>query len=279
MKDFDYLIVGAGASGLMLAYRMANDMYFDDKSILIIDQEKNKGNDRTWCCWSKPNSEWDYLATKSWNKIYFGSPEYSEKLKTEPYQYHMIRSEEFYEELWRTIDKKKNIIFRHESFQSLKDNGNHVVVVTSSKIYKVKKVFSSVLFDGTFELQNKFPVLKQHFIGWFIKTEDDCFDDEVATFMDFDIPQHGNTRFMYVLPTSKKEALVEYTLFSESLLTEEEYEEAIKAYLKNKNIKSYDIIEKERGSIPMTSYVFHKSNTKNIMFIGTAGGWTKARTG
>ena len=70
MNDFDYIIVGAGASGLMLAYRMANDAFYDDKSILIIDEIKDKGNDRTWCYWDKPNGEWDTLLKKSWKKIF-----------------------------------------------------------------------------------------------------------------------------------------------------------------------------------------------------------------
>ena len=44
--------------------------------------------------------------------------------------------------------------------------------------------------------------------------------------MDFSVPQKGNTRFMYVLPISATEALVEYTLFSEHLLEKTAYEEA-----------------------------------------------------
>ena len=41
MKQYDYIILGAGASGLMLAFRMSQDIFFDEKSILIIDQEKD----------------------------------------------------------------------------------------------------------------------------------------------------------------------------------------------------------------------------------------------
>ena len=36
--------------------------------------------------------------------------------------------------------------------------------------------------------------------------------------MDFSIDQNFTTQFMYILPFSKTEALVEYTLFSENLL-------------------------------------------------------------
>ena len=76
MTNYDYIILGAGASGLMLAYRMASDTFFDDKSILIIDKEKQKGNDRTWCFWENGEGEWDDILTKTWSKIYFGSDNY-----------------------------------------------------------------------------------------------------------------------------------------------------------------------------------------------------------
>ena len=47
--------------------------------------------------------------------------------------------------------------------------------------------------------------------------------------MDFDIPQEGSTRFMYVLPINSMEALVEYTVFSEELLDYSRYESGIKS--------------------------------------------------
>jgi lycopene beta-cyclase len=97
--------------------------------------------------------------------------------------------------------------------------------------------------------------------------------------MDFSVEQKGNTRFMYVLPTSEHEALLEYTLFSKDLLHKEAYESEIKNYITNLGITEYEIIEKEQGNIPMTCYPFWKHNTKNIINIGSAGGWTKASTG
>ena len=71
--------------------------------------------------------------------------------------------------------------------------------------------------------QDKYPVLQQHFVGWFIKTKQAAFDPEKVLFMDFDIPQRNETRFLYVLPLDQYNALVEYTLFSEKLLKQEEY--------------------------------------------------------
>ena len=141
------------------------------------------------------------------------------------------------------------------------------------------KLLNSILDKTVYETQQKYPVLQQHFVGWFVKTKTDCFDDSIATFMDFNIPQNGNTRFMYVLPIDKNIALFEYTLFSKDLLEHSDYEEAIKDYLKEKKITDFEILEKENGAIPMTSFKFEELNSYNILNIGTAGGWTKASTG
>jgi lycopene beta-cyclase len=127
--------------------------------------------------------------------------------------------------------------------------------------------------------QTKYPLLQQHFVGWFIKSKEEVFEKETATFMDFSVEQKGNTRFMYVLPTSSTEALLEYTLFSKELLALSEYENEIQNYIQKLGITEYEIVEKEQGNIPMTCLPFWKNNSKNILNIGSAGGWTKASTG
>ena len=279
MTRSSYIILGAGASGLLLAYRMSQDSYFDDKSILIIDQVKDKGNDKTWCYWEEGEGEWDELLTKKWPKVLFGSKDFTETLDISPYSYKMIRSEKFYHKLWRSISLKSNITFVEDSVKSYSEIDNRVKVVTNKSTYFGLKLLNSIPDKKVYETQQKYPVLQQHFVGWFVKTKTDCFDNSIATFMDFNIPQNGNTRFMYVLPIDKNIALFEYTLFSKDLLEHSKYEEAIKDYLKEKKVTDFEILEKENGAIPMTSFKFEELNSNSILNIGTAGGWTKASTG
>jgi lycopene beta-cyclase len=279
MTQSSYIILGAGASGLLLAYRMSLDSYFDDKSILIIDQVKDKGNDKTWCYWEEGEGEWDELLTKKWPNVFFGSEHFTNTIDISPYSYKMIRSEKFYNKLWRSIDLKPNITFVEDSVKKYAELDNRVKVVTNKSIYFGLKLLNSIPDKIAYEKQQKYPVLQQHFMGWFVKTKIDCFEDSTATFMDFNIPQHGNTRFMYVLPIDKNMALFEYTLFSKDLLEHSEYEDAIKDYLKEKKVTDYEILEKENGAIPMTSFKFEELNSNSILNIGTAGGWTKASTG
>lgn len=268
-----------GASGLMLAYHMISDSFFLKKKILIIDKEVKNKNDRTWSYWEKGEESWDAIVHKKWSAISFASTEYSADIHITPYQYKTIRSADFYEFIIPLLKESDSIEIAHEQLLAIKDEGSIVEVETDQRIYLTNKVFNSVLLTKPHLDQKKHPVLNQHFIGWFVKTEQPIFDDTKATFMDFTVLQKGNTRFMYVLPTSKTEALVEYTLFSEELLDNQEYEDEIVKYLHNLGEENYKIVEKEKGCIPMTSYDFQKHNSKNVLHIGTAGGWTKASTG
>ena len=279
MQNHDYIITGSGASGLMLAYRMAKDSFFDTASILIIDKEKKTSNDRTWCFWENDKGEWDDLVHKSWNKILFDSHSYKKSIPLQSYTYKMIRSAKFYEKLWNFIDSKNNISFIKANVTSISDTPEGAFVETSTGQYRAVKLLNSIDLDQKYTRQEEYPVLLQHFTGWFIETKKNVFDDSVATFMDFTVDQKMNTRFMYVLPVSANKALFEYTLFSKDILTKEEYERELQKYLELNSISEYTIIEKEKGIIPMTSFKFWQDNSKNILNIGTVGGWTKASTG
>lgn len=277
---FDYIILGAGASGLMLADAMISDAFFSGKSILILDKDAKQINDRTWCFWEKDKGKFDALVYKEWNHIYFAGKQFSKRYSINPYTYKMIRGIDFYASLLEKIETHPNVFFKQAEVVNLSDDGETVGVFTAEDAYTASKVFNSIFSYEMIPEQRKYPVLQQHFIGWFVKTKKPIFDADQATYMDFSIPQKGNTRFMYVLPTSETEALVEYTLFSKDLLSKEEYEKAIEEYIRTDlGCSEYEITETEMGSIPMTCYDFHEHHSENIRNIGTAGGWAKPSTG
>ncbi|HBO30621.1 MAG TPA: lycopene cyclase [Leeuwenhoekiella sp.] len=278
-NHFDYIILGAGLSGLMLAYRMSQDAFFKDKSVLILDKSDKKINDRTWCFWSQHTAEWDAVISKKWKTIRFKSVGFDAEIPLKKYTYSKIEGLDFYNQIFEQFQASKNFQFRTETYLSHREHSFSVEVQTKNNIYSAAKLFTSILPPERLEKQTQYPVLQQHFIGWEVETPSSVFEPEIATFMDFDIPQRGNTRFMYVLPTAKNKALVEYTLFSEKLLPKAEYEVAIQEYLEELGVTEYTIHSKEQGSIPMTAFPFEQFNSKNILHIGTAGGWTRGSTG
>jgi lycopene beta-cyclase len=265
----------------MLANGMSRDPFFAQKKILLIDQDKKLANDRTWCFWEDSSNEGkcDKILFHSWNQILVKDNFKTMPCDIAPLKYKMIRSKDFYTAMWADIRQATNIDIVFEKIVSTDQKSGYATVNCIDKTYKANHVFNSIFNPENLVPNHGFPYLKQHFIGWFIKTDHDVFDTDTATFMDFSVEQKGNTRFMYVLPWSKNEALIEYTLFSENLLSDNEYTDAIKSYISDLGIKDYTITETERGIIPMTTYPFEAHNTANITYIGTAGGWAKACTG
>lgn len=279
IPHFDYIFTGTGLASLMTVYKMVLSGKFSDKSILLLDKNSKKINDRTWCFWEKEESVWNSVISKKWDSALFASENFKRDMDLKPYSYNKIKGLDFYNFVFKTISKQPNITFLNEKVTNINELETHVFVGTEENRYTGNYLFNSIYTKAFAERQNKYPVLQQHFVGWFVKTKEEVFNPEEVTFMDFSVEQKGNTRFMYVLPMSKTEALVEYTLFSEKLLPKEEYEKAIELYLKKLGTENYEILEKEEGSIPMTCYPFWKKNTKRVLNIGTAGGWTKASTG
>ena len=278
MQHYHYIFTGTGLSSMMTVYEMVVSGNFKDKSILLIDENAKKTNDRTWCFWDEKNT-FDNIISKSWNTALFADSHVERVLDLSPYQYKMIKGLDFYTLILETILKESNIHFIQQKVLDFEELGNHCVVKTETQSFTCNQVFNSIFNPEMVKSQSKYPLLQQHFVGWFIKSKTAVFHPNQATFMDFSVEQKGNTRFMYVLPFSATEALIEYTLFSKDLLETSEYEIAIQNYIQKLGITEYEIIEKEHGNIPMTSYPFWKHNSKNIINIGSAGGWTKASTG
>jgi lycopene beta-cyclase len=279
MQHYNYIFTGSGLSALMTVYEMILSGKFNDKSILLLDENSKNTNDRTWCFWDEKDTSWQNAVSEKWDFAIFSDTKYRRVLDLKPYTYCMVKGLDFYKQVFDLIKKQPNIDFSNQKVVAIEENENLIFVKTESTIFSCDKLFNSIYDKKIIENQSKYPLLQQHFIGWFIKTRQEVFNPEQATFMDFSVAQKGNTRFMYVLPTSKNEALLEYTLFSHKYLNNREYETEIKSYIDKLGITDYEIIEKEKGSIPMTCYPFWKKNTKNVINIGTAGGWTKASTG
>ena len=55
MPKYDYIIIGAGAAGLLLADALGKEEFFASKSILVLDKNDKTKNDRTRCFWGQKN--------------------------------------------------------------------------------------------------------------------------------------------------------------------------------------------------------------------------------
>jgi lycopene beta-cyclase len=108
MKHYHYIFTGAGLSALMTVYEMVLSGKFKDKSILLIDENSKKTNDRTWCFWDDKNLYND-LASAKWNAAWFKNKHFERELNLQPYQYKMVKGLDFYNRVFDLISKENNI--------------------------------------------------------------------------------------------------------------------------------------------------------------------------
>lgn len=280
MEYFDLILAGGGAAGLGLAYYMVNSP-LKDHSILIIDKEAKNKNDRTWCYWIDHPTPLNAIAYRSWNYLKFTSDTFERIFDISPYRYYMIRGIDFYEHMRQELSKFPKVRFVQGKVEQIKDGEEAAEVIVNGVSYSGKWVFDSLLQPAQLHIDpTRYHDIKQHFKGWEIETDWDVFDPEVMTLFDFRTPQKDSMRFVYVLPFSTRRALVEYTIFSAKLLTEEEYDDGINDYLRNVlGITQYRRVAEEKGIIPMTDQPFPRRGGKRILFTGTKGGRVKPSTG
>ena len=263
---------------------MMQQPFFNDKEILVIDQAPKNKNDRTWCFWEQQPGVFEEIVHHRWNQIDFFSDHFFARFDLQPYQYKMIRSIDLYNYVLQKANQKPNIHFIYGDIQSVTNQDNQAIVTVVDKQFTADCIFNSILFNqggDNSPLKNGggYYHLLQHFKGWLIETPSSFFDERIATFMDFRVSQQLGTTFMYMLPVAPNKALIEYTLFTQNLLEQREYDAALKQYITEYlKLENYTITEEEFGVIPMTDYPFSKGEGK-IVNIGTAGGQTKASSG
>jgi lycopene beta-cyclase len=106
------------------------------------------------------------------------------------------------------------------------------------------------------------------------------FQRHQPVLMDFDVSQHHGITFVYVLPFSETEALVEPTVLSYLPLDPRAYTELIRNYLFERfDLNDYDVLFQEQGIIPMTAELAPPKMATRIIPIGTASGMVKGSTG
>lgn len=294
--SYDYVIAGAGGAGLSLLHYLLASPVLSNKQILVIDQSLKKTNDRTWCFWEIGDHEFESLVQHRWDAVSIHADSFSKELATSPFSYKMIQGIDFYNYVMTAAKLKPNVHWVEAAISNMaeivSDNiDTEVLLKWEGGFARAKMVFTSILpfqmnnlasaikYDSVNQSANKLPFLWQHFKGRTVTFNQPVFNQQVARLMDFNVPQHGATAFMYLLPINEMQALVEYTLFSDQILEISVYDMALNDYLaKHYPDCIYTIEHEEIGAIPMTQQSF--SNFKAPIYpIGALGMAIKASTG
>jgi lycopene beta-cyclase len=279
-REYDFILAGGGMAGLSFAYYLSQSS-LSSRRILIID--RGIRNEQTFCYWNSDSSEFDFLAEKSWDSLYFHSARPSSlKIAIEPYSYRKINGNAWFSFIEAELSKHSNIHYLAAEIQSIAYQGLGSSVKTSDgDYYATEKIIDSF---SPFPCENdNTQHLKQHFLGWVVECNFNNFETDAAHLFDFRVAFGNECEFMYVLPTSPRKALFEYTFFSTTLREPDYYRDKIKSYLfayYGLTEDDYLLKEEESGVIPMRN---NPNKIENLyqkhLKIGTTGGFVKSTTG
>lgn len=278
-NKFDIAVLGGGLAGLSALYHLQLAGKLAGKSVVLVDPEGRKdAHDRSWSFWEEEPGPFEELVYHRWPLVTVHDSERNLDCDISPYVYKLIRSTEFYAHVNGVIDEVaglKRVAAKAEHVEAV---GEEVHFTAGGAAYAADLAFSSLPLHLR-PRRIKEPYLDQHFRGWFVETKEDTFDPGRAALMDFRTPQHGEARFFYVMPFSKRKALVEIAIFSNNHLTVPEYDALLKTYIYDYWTEGgYAITHTEGGNIPMTTYPFPVRD-RNLIYIGMRGGATRPSTG
>src|SRR4051812_23536379 len=180
MTQYDYIIAGAGCAGRSLAIRLLQEPSLAAKKILLVDNNRKKTNDKTWCFWEKQPGIFEDIVSCRWTNIIFNGDYGSQSLNISPYEYKLVRSIDFYL-FTDNLLSASNIELKYGTIDDIFNEDDHAVAIIDGVKFTAAYIFSSIPYEIPVEPQ--YTYLLQHFKGWVIETGEAFFDPQKAVLM------------------------------------------------------------------------------------------------
>jgi lycopene beta-cyclase len=280
MPFYNFILVGGGAAGLSLAYRLACSP-LHDRSVLIVDREARDRSDRTWGFWTNRPTLFDSIVCRSWRRLRFTTETVDATIPLGRYRYQVIRGGDFYRFVRQEVARRAPLDMIRGVVDRIEEGPNGARITVDGRSYTGTWIFDSRFPPPTRARDTgRYHSLHQQFTGWEIATSRPVFNPEVATWLDFRTSQAGGMRFFYILPTTAHRALVEHVVCTPLPYERQAHEQALAAYLEGTlDPGNHEILAREGGSSPLTDRPFPRRLSPHVMSIGTLGGRVKPTTG
>ena len=256
-QQFPVSVIGAGCAGLSLAARAAE---LPGHKLSLIVSKQDVADDHIWGFWAM---EWLQPATSAARKQWAN--------------WQIISNDQhvLHHSAWHPYCA----IHRHRWLQDCQDkaeaSGVEFCHDLSLQASAEKTTAGQILDSRPPPIPNG--VMLQHFVGWEVRAAAGAFDPTTAILMDFRCDQTRGVHFIYCLPFSDQEALIESTLFSPELAPADFYVASITSYLKNIcHLSAFEISRRESGVIPLGILGRHDPG---LVGIGANGGAIRPSSG
>jgi len=248
-KRLDLAIIGGGCAGLSLARELAKRQ--SAQSVMILEPRTHYQDDRSWCFWAPRQHALSHLVSHTWTAWLFGQQaQPNEKRGSESHPYQYIRSSDFYQDCWKTIEQCPSIESRlGTSVLKLERHLDGWTIETDHDC-----LFATHVIDTRPPSPQQFAQasLYQCFLGVEIELSDEIIIDysTIELMTDMQVV-NGDYCFTYLLPFSKNCILIEHTIFSSRPVTAENLHQPLKLLLQKRGLNTASIIRTEYAILPM----------------------------
>ena len=276
-KIYDFVFIGIGASNSLLLLNLIQKKCNENNSFAIIESNSKVENDKTYCFWAHSNSsivrELSPIISHSYSVINVNQTD-SQKIDEQPYNY--IRSADLYN-YTKEKSNQHNIPIHRDQVEQISAGNDFYTVKTTNSVFYSRFIFDSRT-PSLSNLNSKEIYIHQSFYGLYIKCENDVFEKQAFNMMNFNIEQSNYTQFIYILPFSSNEALVELTRFGVDKI-DTNYAKGILDNFLSQSFGDYKILGDETGCIPMTTFQSYGSEFDGVLNTGANANMIKPSTG
>lgn len=278
-KAADMIIVGAGLSGLLTAWRCLD--IHSELTVIVIEASETIGGDHTWS-FNKSDilehlQDWitPFIAHQ-WSSYDVKFPKRKRKLEI---SYCTGNSDTLRRCVQPHIDSGRLIV---KTDCRAADVQPYDVTLENGQKLSAKCVLDARGFKANADVILGY----QKFVGHVIRTKKP-HGVHRPIIMDATVEQLGGYRFVYCLPYSETEILIEDTYYTDGAeLKSQEVDARIKDYIRdNLGVKDYEVSRREKGVLPITlavdeSFGMDVSHEKTApVQLGMTGGYYHAVTG
>lgn len=288
---YDVAIVGAGCAGLSACLALLEAGMTGP--IVLLDSREQYLDDRTWCFWDVEPTPFSHLARASWTTWMVRDEAGAVRVDAPETPYLCLAATDFYTSVLASIAAYPNVELRLGGRIGDPDDHLHdeelyglASVATPDGPVRARHIIDSRGLAATSaeidEARRTSTWVPQQFAGLHIVADRDVFDPAECRLMDFGVDQGRGPRFLYVLPVSASEALVEVVSLAAAPFDSSGVRGEIDGYLASEfglGAHEFTVIGDERGYIPMTDHRFVRHPSPHVTRMGMAGGATRPSTG
>jgi lycopene beta-cyclase len=272
---YDFAIVGAGVAGSTMAW-LLSESRLADRTVLLVDGARDDDELRTLSFWAAGPGPLEELVAHRWSTLRVHGGGGTHDVRVEEHSYRTLFFADLQREAKARLARRPGNRVVEGRVDELRQDGEGVTLQVGEHTFRARWVF-----DSRFHLRDlvvdegRHHFLRQHFHGWIVRAGRDCFDPAVATLLDFRAGVRPGTGFFYVLPFSRREALVELVT-----LAPVDAEPLTRAYLSGVlGLDDVEFVDREAGVSPMTEQPFAWREGSRVRRIGVASGRLKPSTG